>query len=319
MTSIIRPGAGILYMKVGKHAQESLADIIKRKSDEIRKAGYTMWGYGGNTCHPTTMVQPFAEDANKTGSPIYLCMQAMRDSKHDAESLLRAHEYSVDGLNWKEIPESINVLGSRYALMIKNLREEDHVLKLHETRVALGANAGRVGSRYIRGRVDKACLFVDEKPELVNETETAKSRHQPGRGTGRALFGLPAGSALGGKGGAEQMATARPQIIRVAEQPSPHVVFVECRRTTEANGHRLIDRCLGAHRSCDHRCALLGADVEHDLLEACRKRPVSEGTSSRSSANCHAATTARLSPVTRAFAVRLTSTATSWLSPASNA
>lgn len=169
MTSIIRPGAGIVYMKVGKHAQESLADIIKRKSDEIHKAGYTMWGYGGNTCHPTTMVQPFAEDVNKTGAPIYLCMQAM-DSKHDADPL-RAHEYSVDGLKWKEIPKDINVLGSRYALVIKSLREEDHVLKLHETRVALGANAGRVGSRYIRGRVDKACLFVDEKPELTNDGE----------------------------------------------------------------------------------------------------------------------------------------------------
>jgi hypothetical protein len=38
---------------------------------------------------------------------------------------LRAHEYSVDGLKWKEIPDSIDVLGSRYALVIKNLREED--------------------------------------------------------------------------------------------------------------------------------------------------------------------------------------------------
>ncbi|HXH42390.1 MAG TPA: hypothetical protein VNK51_00935 [Bradyrhizobium sp.] len=172
MTSIIRPGAGILYMKVGKHAQESLADIIKRKSEEIRKAGFTMWGYGGNTCHPTTMVQPFAEEAQKKGTPIFLCMQAM-DSKHDAEPL-RAQEYSVDGLKWQEIPKAINVLGSRYALMIKNLREEEHVLKLHQTRVAVGANAGRVGSRYIKGRIDKACLLVDEKPELANEAETAE-------------------------------------------------------------------------------------------------------------------------------------------------
>ncbi|MET3970674.1 hypothetical protein [Bradyrhizobium sp. S3.9.1] len=171
MTTIIRPGAGILYMKVGKHAQESLADIIKRKSEEIKKAGFSMWGYGGNTCHPTTMVQPFAEDVQKSGAPIFLCMQAM-DSKHEAEPL-RAHEYSVDGLNWQEVPKDINVLGSRYALMIKSLREEDHVLKLHETRVAVGPNAGRVGSRYIKGRVDKACLLVDEKPELANQAETS--------------------------------------------------------------------------------------------------------------------------------------------------
>lgn len=169
MTAIIRPGAGILYMKVGKHAQEPLADIIKRKSDEIRNTGFAMWGYGGNTCHPTTMVQPFAEELNKRGVPIFLCMQSM-ESKHDADPL-RANEYSVDGVKWDLIPKTIDVKGSRYALMIKNLREEEHVLPLHQTRVAVGANAGRVGSRYIRGRVDKACLLVDEIPELPNETD----------------------------------------------------------------------------------------------------------------------------------------------------
>jgi hypothetical protein len=36
-------------MKVGTHAQESLEDIIARKSKEIDDAGYAMWGYGGKT------------------------------------------------------------------------------------------------------------------------------------------------------------------------------------------------------------------------------------------------------------------------------
>ena len=98
-------------------------------------------------------------------------MQAM-DLEHDAPPV-RAHEYSIDGVKSQEIPEYMNVLGSRYALMIKSLREEDHILKLHETRVAVGPNAGRVGSRYIKGRIDKACLLVDEKPELANEIETS--------------------------------------------------------------------------------------------------------------------------------------------------
>ena len=37
MTSIIHPGAGILYMKVGTHAREPLGEIIARKKEEIEK------------------------------------------------------------------------------------------------------------------------------------------------------------------------------------------------------------------------------------------------------------------------------------------
>lgn len=167
MTVIIRPGAGILFMKVGTHAQESLADIIARKTEEIRKTGFGMWGYGGNTCHPTTMVQPFAEEVHKRGQPIFLCMHAM-ESKHDAEPL-RAREYSEDGVTWKRVPSTINVRGSRYALLIKDLRQEEHILPLHQTRVAVGNSTGRAGNRYIQGRVDKACLEVTDEAELTND------------------------------------------------------------------------------------------------------------------------------------------------------
>src|ERR1044071_8542758 len=116
MSLIIKPGAGILLMKVGTHAQEPLEDIIARKTKEIADAGYALWGYGGNTCHPLTMVQPFARTYEQRGQAIYLCMQEM-ESKHFAEQV-RADQYSVDGINWKDIPRPINVLGSRYALAI---------------------------------------------------------------------------------------------------------------------------------------------------------------------------------------------------------
>jgi hypothetical protein len=154
-------------MKVGTHAQESLADIIARKTKEIERAGYAMWGYGGNTCHPRTMVQPFAEEVSKRQEPIFLCMQAM-ESKHWAEPL-RAEEYSADGLKWERIPESIDVRGSKFALMIKGLREEEHILPLDQTRVPIGPNRGRLGSRYIQQRVDKACLEVMDQAEQTND------------------------------------------------------------------------------------------------------------------------------------------------------
>lgn len=147
-------------MKVGTHAQEPLEEIIKRKRKEIEDAGFALWGYGGNTCHPISTVQPFARSFERRGSVIYLCMQPM-ESSHFAIPL-RASEYSSDGLTWKEIPAAINVRGSRYALAIKNLLTDEFDLPLGQTRVAMGASAGRVGSRYISGRVDKACLEVAE-------------------------------------------------------------------------------------------------------------------------------------------------------------
>lgn len=167
MSEIIKPGAGILFMKVGTHARESLKDIIARKTKEIEKVGYGLWGYGGNTCHPSTMVQPFAERYAAAGHPIHLVMEEM-NSNHFAEPLCAA-EFSVDNLNWQEIPQDIQVRGSRYALKIGNLREVADELPLDSTRVAIGPTQGRLGSRYIQGRVDKACLEVLAAPEILNE------------------------------------------------------------------------------------------------------------------------------------------------------
>jgi len=145
----------VLYMKVGTHAQEGLSEIIARKRREIEQAGLSMWGYGGNTCHPTSMVQPFARSAP---GRIFLCMQPM-SSSHFAEPL-RAEEFSEDGMTWARIPDGINVLGSRYALCIGSLDSVAFDLDLARTRVAVGNSMGRSGSDYVRGRVDKACLEI---------------------------------------------------------------------------------------------------------------------------------------------------------------
>lgn len=167
MHDLIHPGAGLLFMKVGTHAQESLADIIARKSREIESVGYGMWGYGGNTCHPSSMVQPFAQSFADRGEPIHLVMEEM-NSNHFAEPLCAA-EYSVDGREWQEIPSDIEVRGSRFALVIKQLQQRSLALPLNQTQVAIGPSTGRLGSRYIAGRVDKACLEVLPEAERINE------------------------------------------------------------------------------------------------------------------------------------------------------
>ena len=177
MSGIIQPGAGIVFMKVGTHAQETLEDIIKRKQREIDEAGIAMWGYGGGTCHPLTMVQPFAKAFETRGGAIYLCMEQM-ESRHFAEPM-RAEQSSADGLTWTDIPEAIRVLGSRYALVIKDLREESFDLPLGDTKVAVGNQQGKTGNLYIRGRVDKACLEVTgagPRPSAAPGPESGEQR-----------------------------------------------------------------------------------------------------------------------------------------------
>lgn len=158
MNEIIKPGAGVLYMKVGTHANEPLDEIIARKQAEIDATGFSLWGYGGNTCHPTTMVQPFARDFELRGETIHLVMHPMV-SNHFAVTA-RAAEMSIDGREWQQIPDAINVVGSRYALAITDLQRVEFALPLSQTRVAVGNSRGRRGDEYIQGRVDKAVLEV---------------------------------------------------------------------------------------------------------------------------------------------------------------
>jgi hypothetical protein len=171
VNDIIKPGAGVLFMKVGTHANEPLADIIARKQAEIEAAGFALWGYGGNTCHPVTMVQPFAHDFELRGEAIHLVMQPM-ESSHFAVSA-RAEEMSTDAIEWQPIPEPINVLGSRFALAINDLQPVHFELPLSHTRVAIGNQQGRRGDEYVKGRVDKAVLEVveDDPEELGPEPE----------------------------------------------------------------------------------------------------------------------------------------------------
>ena len=156
----IEPGDKVLFMKVGIHASESLESIIERKRAEIQDEGFAFWGYGGNTCHPTRMVQPFALT---TTGPIVLAMQPIV-SNHFADPI-RAEQYSADGINWKGVPSGINCVGSRHALLIKTLEPAGFDLDLSRTRVALGPSRGKVGTDYVKARVDKACLEVVDTPQ----------------------------------------------------------------------------------------------------------------------------------------------------------
>lgn len=165
---LLKPGDAFLYMKVGVHANESLEDIIKRKRAEIEQAGVAFWGYGGSSCHPLNAVQPFVREVTSDGTTVRLLMQKIT-SRHFAEG--SAKEYSEDGKTYRPIPKGINVLGSRYALVLRSLDNISLNLSLADTKVGVGRLAGASGDKYIRGHVDKACLVYHPDANGGGQTE----------------------------------------------------------------------------------------------------------------------------------------------------
>jgi hypothetical protein len=171
MKNILDPRNGLIFMKIGLHAQESIDDIIKRKRQEFDKAGKIFWGYGGNTCHPTSMVQPFAKEVSSRKGAVLLVMHKM-NSKHNAPPAL-ANEYSDDGINWQPIPKGIQVRGSRYALVLDQLQDIELELPLDQLGVAIGRSRGAVAESYLRGHVDKGCFEIMKG----NAAPTKETKH----------------------------------------------------------------------------------------------------------------------------------------------
>jgi hypothetical protein len=151
-------GSGLIFMKIGTHAQEAIEHIVQRKRVELGSAGKIFWGYGGSTCHPIRSVRPFVYAYANVGKTVHLVMQKMT-SRQFAEPDL-AKEYSDDGVVWQPIPRGIEVRGSRYAMVLGSLQDDSLFLNLNAIKVSMGPCRGRLASEYLRGRVDKGCFEV---------------------------------------------------------------------------------------------------------------------------------------------------------------
>ncbi len=148
-----------IFMKVGNHAGETFEDILKRKKREYEKTGMTFWGYGGVACHPVKQVRPFAMSQFQRNGNIYLLMNTVKSNFN--QPILPAKQYSIDGVNWQDIPKGINVTGSKYALVLDEIKPTDFEINLDEFRVGIGPSSDKIASDYLQGRTDKACLTID--------------------------------------------------------------------------------------------------------------------------------------------------------------
>ncbi len=154
-----------IFMKVGNHAGETWEQILERKRREYERTGRIFWGYGGNTCHPISIVQPFARLAVKEHGNIFLVMEPIESrAKPD---ILPAKEYSHDGVTWEPIPDGIQVIGSRYALVLGEIKPGDLEISLAEFEVALGPSAGKPAELYLQGHVDKGCFIKSTQSRIV--------------------------------------------------------------------------------------------------------------------------------------------------------
>jgi hypothetical protein len=161
-----------VYMKVGNHAGEDFDSILERKNRELEQAGRIFWGYGGTACHPLVQVQPFARLYAKKHGQIYLLMEPV-NSKANPE-IDPASEYSSDGAVWQPIPEGIRVTGSRYALVLGQIKPTEVEVRLDDFVVGIGLSRGKVAADYLQGRIDKGCLIRDGEAKSLGTSGTAR-------------------------------------------------------------------------------------------------------------------------------------------------
>jgi hypothetical protein len=156
------PPDAFLYMKVGNHAGEHFEDILERKNLELATAGRIFWGYGGTACHPLMQVQPFARLYAKSEGRIYLLMEQV-DSKAKPE-VEDAKEFSTNGAVWQPLPKGIRVVGSRYALVLGEIKPTDLEVQLEQYVVGIGHSRGKKAADYLQGRIDKGCFLRSTEP-----------------------------------------------------------------------------------------------------------------------------------------------------------
>lgn len=158
----------IIIMKCGTHASEKIEDIFKRKKEEELKSGYIYWGYGGTLCHPLNQAQPFCNDNRK----VYLLLTPTNSELNNEPK--RAYYFSTNNKIWKNIDPNINVYGSKYALVIKNLQKCDFEIDLNDYEIAIGNSKEKNLADYLNGRVDKACATKRKSNNLSTKSKKVK-------------------------------------------------------------------------------------------------------------------------------------------------
>jgi len=159
-SEIISPKEAIL-MKVGFHGIEELDAIIERKQLEIRQTGFAFWGYGGTLCHPLLAIQPFINSLFSQREKVEVLFVVTSSPFHSKGT--DVSEFSIDGVNWQDMPKGIRVSSSKFALVITGLEKIDGLIDASCYEIAFGPSKGKPLASYFRGRVDKAVITLCDR------------------------------------------------------------------------------------------------------------------------------------------------------------
>lgn len=144
-------------MKYGVHAGHSVDSIINRKRADFEAHGRIYWGYGGTICHPLKQIQPFTEQAMQDGEKVYLALSRTNSALYNPQT--QSSLYSVNGSEWYNVPKDMEIFGSRYAIICRELVRCSFEINTSAYLIGVGINRGKNLSQYLKGRVDKACAF----------------------------------------------------------------------------------------------------------------------------------------------------------------
>lgn len=158
----------ILIMKIGPQGEENLPEIIERKNREAEIPGFAYWGYGGVNCSPLR-VQNWVKELKKEGKSVKVLFSITPSLFHGTH-IPDAKELSEDNVSWYHVSQETRITVSKYALVLKNLRESNFALDLNAYEIAVGPSRGKILTNYLKGQSDKALAQRINHP-IKNDTE----------------------------------------------------------------------------------------------------------------------------------------------------
>ena len=155
-------------MKVGPHSGFGLKKIIEMKKKEESIYGKFFWGYSGVFCRLFKTVK-FVEKCLKNYGIVPTFVAIPTKSKYFSHNIGKITEYSIDGKQYHPLPSKVLLIGCKYALICKNLKEVDMTLDLNRYIVRSTKKTQKPLGEYVKYRVNKACAVLMDNPTLSSK------------------------------------------------------------------------------------------------------------------------------------------------------
>lgn len=158
-----------IVMKIGPFSGFSLEQIIDIKVGEEKNIGKFFLGYAGVFCHPKR-VKEFVELAKADGEKVYVLF--IKTQSNFQSPIQRLSQYSKDNQVWQPLPPEVLLVGSKFSIVGKGIKETDFEINLADYQSMLGAMPGKTLDQYLQWRCDKTCAIYN--PSTSSTKKSAK-------------------------------------------------------------------------------------------------------------------------------------------------